>query len=271
MSTITCFFDSNLELFYNLPKDLGREVISEVGGLNFLRCCLVSKLWNERLAHLTDPIRSCLQKSVFGKSKWNIHHGDIGKAPPLPNNIYEILQGPCPIWPGKLFRETHIGPFLIPATVNGEPYKLDLLRKLIQAPKQGHATKFAYCELGECQDDPVEESYWVCMPRSVLDGSLGESDAAHSVRIDALVQYTSISYTKSKVIEVTTCLLMHYVSTGERLLNDKPWRLTRCQEFYNKARGWSMIVGGFGLGGLRVYVCYYCCIDKLGVVPLRKF
>jgi hypothetical protein len=221
------------------------------------------------LAHLTDPIRSCLQEAVFGKGKWSIHHGDIGKAPPLPKDIYEILQGPCPIWPGKLFRETHIGPFLIPATVNGEPYKLDLLGKLIQAPKQGLPTQFEYCGLGECQDTPVEESYWVCMFRSILDDSLGEDDAAHSTRIDALAQSTGISYSRPKVIEVATCLLLHYVSTGERLLTDNPWRFTRCQEFYNKEHGWSMVVGGFGLGGLGVYVNDY--YSKLGVVPLRKF
>jgi hypothetical protein len=225
------------------------------------------------LAHLTDPIRSCLQEAVFGKGKWSIHHGDIGKAPPLPKDIYEILQGPCPIWPGKLFRETHIGPFLIPATVNGEPYKLRLLGKLIQAPKQGHATKFQVCNLGEYQDTSVNESYWVCISRSVLDGSLGKNDAAHSARVNALAQSTGISYTTPKVIEVATCILMHYVTTGEMLLNDNPRRLTRCQEFYNKALGWSMAVGGFGLGGLRVgglrVYDYYS--DELGVVPLRKF
>jgi hypothetical protein len=271
MATIACFFDSNLELFYNLPKDLSRTVISKVGGLDILRCCLVSKLWNERLAQLTDPIRSCLQKAVFGKGKWNIHHGDIGEAPPLPNNIYEILQGPCPIWPEKLFRETHIGPFLIPATVNDELYKLDFLGKLIQASKQGPATEFVYCELGECQDDPVEESYWVCMPRSVLDDSLDEDAAAHSARVDALAKSTGISYTTPKVIEVATCLLMHYVSTGERLLTDNPPRFTRCQEFHNKRFWWSIIVGGFDLGGLRVGGDSCHCHVKLGVVPLRKF
>jgi hypothetical protein len=259
-----------VELFSELPKDIiTREIGGKLGGLDVLKCCLVSKLWNEYFAHLAHPVRSCLQEAVFGKGKWNIHHGDIGRAPPLPNDLYEILQGPCPINPEKLFRETHIGPFLIPATVNGEPYKLDLLGKLIQAPKQGPATKFECCFLGEYQDVPVDESYWVCIPRSVLDGSLNEDDAAHSIRIDTLAQSTGISYIRSKIIEVVTCFLMHYVSTGERLLSDNPWRFTRCQEFYDKVRGWSIVVGGFGLGGLRVG--NGCCCDELGVVPLRKF
>lgn len=54
--------------------------------------------------------------TAFGKKEWIQYIGDPGEVPPLPPKIYEILQAPCPFWPGKTVEETHTLT-LIPRTV----------------------------------------------------------------------------------------------------------------------------------------------------------
>ena len=85
-----------------------------------------------------------LPMSAFGKAKWATYFGDIGMEPPLPPNIHQILQSPCPFWSGKKVEETHLL-VLIPQTVNGKALTLDYLEQLIQKPLGGgHATKYEH-------------------------------------------------------------------------------------------------------------------------------
>ena len=71
---------------------------------------------------------------AFGKDLWATHLGDIGIEPPLPPNIKEILNAPCPFFPGKKVEETHLL-VLIPKTVNGKPLTMQTLGELVQKPR----------------------------------------------------------------------------------------------------------------------------------------
>lgn len=71
---------------------------------------------------------------AFGKSKWEQYYGAVGEEPALPFNINQILEEPCPIWPQKKIKETHLL-VLIPKTINGKPLTLQLLRELVKKPK----------------------------------------------------------------------------------------------------------------------------------------
>ena len=105
--------------------------------------------------------------------------GDIGDEPPLPPNICGILASPCPFDPKKTVRETHML-VLVPARVNGVPLTLNLLDKLVQAPRGGgHKTllnKNSYQGiLDQYGDVPCRESHWVLMTRDVLPGTRNKS------------------------------------------------------------------------------------------------
>ena len=80
---------------------------------------------------------------AFGANKWKEYLGDVGVEPPLPSNIDEILNRPCPFWDDKIVGETHLL-VLIPKAVGGKPFTLNLLDKLVQKPKKGKVTKFAH-------------------------------------------------------------------------------------------------------------------------------
>ena len=62
---------------------------------------------------------------------------------PPPANIEEILNESCSFLPDKKVKETHLL-VLIPNKVNGKPFTLNYLEKLIQGPKSGHPTKYRF-------------------------------------------------------------------------------------------------------------------------------
>ena len=71
---------------------------------------------------------------VLGAGQWSKYYGEVGAEPPLPANIDEILTRPLYPWPDKRMGETHLL-VLIPATVDGQPFSLDLLGTIDKEPE----------------------------------------------------------------------------------------------------------------------------------------
>ena len=69
--------------------------------------------------------KTIFRNTALGKKEWEKYFGDIGIEPPLPSNIEDILNEPCSFWPDKKIKETHLL-VLIPNTVNGKPFTIDL-------------------------------------------------------------------------------------------------------------------------------------------------
>lgn len=62
----------------------------------------------------------------FGGDEWKEHLGyDVGKVPPLPPNIDDILESECPFYKGKKIGETH-QLVLIVKTTDGKAFNLSL-------------------------------------------------------------------------------------------------------------------------------------------------
>jgi hypothetical protein len=222
-----------------------------------------------------------LALKTLGALEWKHYLGDVGPIPNLPSNIDAVLDGPCPFWPGKKVRDTHLL-VLIPATVDGAPFTLNLLGALIQHPKNGeHKTKYrrydsdVKTQFGEKSPD---RSYWLLMTREVLKGSRGKSYADQKGVVERFTKKTQQPYELPGVLEAATAILMHHACTGERLLGNHPWTYTRCRELvgglgplYGK---FPVAVGGFGSSGLGV-ICDgsygYDYDGRIGVVCSRKF
>ena len=166
---------------------------------------------------------------VFGAWAWSQYFGEVGVAPPLPSDLNEILDSPCPFWPDRLVKDTHLL-VLIPSTVDGEAFTLDLLEELVQNPHgDGHHTQyFLY-------DDEVQQSsgdvysstsYWVLLTRDVLPGSRNKSYEAQQALVAAQTAHVHHApYGIPNVLEAATAILSHYVRSGDRLyegfLDDK--------------------------------------------------
>jgi hypothetical protein len=218
-------------------------------------------------------VRSLALKTL-GEVEWKHYLGDVGPVPNLPSDIDAVLGSPCPFWPKKKVRDTHLL-VLIPATVDGVPFTLNLLGALIQHPKNGgHRTKYRYYG-GEVRDQLGEKSpdrsYWLLMTREVLKGSRNKSYADQKGLVAQCAEKTQQPYALPSVLEAATAILMHHARTGERLLGDDPPTYTRCREWVvYRGVNYPATVGGFESSGL---VVYHNCYDYhiYGVVGSRKF
>ena len=207
---------------------------------------------------------------AFGAMEWKQYFGDVGPAPALPSDIGTILGSTCPIWPERKVRDTHLL-VLMPATVDGAPFTLNLLGELIQRPKNGgHETKYRYygsdtqAQFGAASP---ECSYWLLMTRDVLEGSRSKSYSAQKALVESHASRTGHPYAVPRALEAATAILMHHTRTKERLFGDDPRTYARCQEL---ADGNPVVVGGFDSSGL--FVVYDDDVfSNSGVSGCRKF
>jgi hypothetical protein len=209
---------------------------------------------------------------VFGAQAWRRYFGEVGTEPPLPSDINQILSGPCPFWSGKSVQDTHLL-VLIPSTVNGSAFTLNLLEELIKYP-QGEGYPTAYCFYGHdvraaLGAQSPESAYWVLMTREVLPGSRGKDYASQKALIAAHASETGLAHELPGALEATTVILSHYVRTREYLYADSPWTWTRCRELVDTI--YPVVSGGFSAGGLIVSDHEPHGDFDYGVASLRKF
>jgi hypothetical protein len=217
---------------------------------------------------------------AFGAKEWSRYFGEVGPAPPLPENIVGILHSPCPFWPDKKVKDSHLL-VLIPATVNGKAFTLNLLGKLVKKNRGGgHSTQyFLY-------DDEVQQSlgdkypsssYWVLLTRDVLPGSRHEPYTAQQALVAAQSSHVDQPpYAVPCVLEAATAILSHYVRSGTRLYkgvsDEFPSTSTRCAELLEDAAGRlsPVTVGRFCARGL-VFLSGFDDDIEFGVSCLRRF
>jgi hypothetical protein len=219
----------------------------------------------------------CAPAMAFGVEEWQKYYGEVGPAPDLPSDIDDILDSECPFWLGRKIRDTHLL-VLIPATVDGVPFTLNLLKELIERPKNGgHKTQYNYydslvqAQLGAASP---RASYWLLMTRNVLPKSRNKTYADQRRLVADYASQTDLPYELPKTLETATAILAHHVRDGERLYGDSPWTWTCCQELMLLPSGgeWPVVVGNFGCSGLYVQnPCTYVGGHSRGVAGCRKF
>jgi hypothetical protein len=218
-----------------------------------------------------------LSSSYFGAEEWKRHFGGVGSAPSLPSNIDAILDSPCPFWPGKKVRDTHLL-VLIPATVDDAPFTLNLLGELIQRPNNGgHKTKYKYYDSdvkAQFGEKAPSRSYWLLMTRGVLEASRGKSYSVQKGLVSQCAEKAKQPYELPGVLGAATAVLLYHACTGERLLGDDPWTYTRCRGVVAyRDNSYPVIVGSFGPSGFNVSRSSYRSgrSSSCGVAVCRKF
>jgi hypothetical protein len=170
---------------------------------------------------------------AIGPKEWAKYFGEVGAAPPLPADIDEILESQCPFWPDKKVKDTHLL-VLVPAKVDGQPFTLDLLERLIEdGPKEGGNKTDINCAnnvKAELDNQPLSASYWVLMTREVLKGSSGETYDDQK----GLVA-THDHYEIPSVLEAATAIFLHRTCPGDRLYAGKS--LHTFHTFTTRCRG----------------------------------
>jgi hypothetical protein len=219
-----------------------------------------------------------LALKALGEMEWKHYFGEVEPAPDLPGDMDDILDSTCPFWPEKQVKDTHLL-VLMPATVDGKPFTLNLLRELIESPKRhsgGHGTKYGYysdATKAQIGNNSPDRSYWLLMTRDVLPGSRDKSYRDQKKLIAGHAKRTGLPYELPKALEAAAAILTHHVRDGERLYSDDPWTYTRCQELIvdpGEGKKYPAVVGGFGSSDLAVSY-FYCDGRDGGVAGFRKF
>jgi hypothetical protein len=209
---------------------------------------------------------------TLGEAEWKQYFGDVGLVPDLPSDMTAILDGPCPFWPDKLVKDTHLL-VLIPATVGGVPFTLNGLGELVKHPSHGGHRTECRCYHGRVKAQMGAESpprsYWVLMTRDVLPGSRNTGYAHQKAIVAGYASREGVPYALPSVLEAATAILMHHAREGDRLFGDYPWTYTYCQEVVDGRC--PAVVGGFGSSGLIVYPNIRFDFDIVGVACCRKF
>jgi hypothetical protein len=262
-------------------KELRQQTLEALGHVSKASSAMFSKCLPSlhAAAKKGDQDVRLLALKTLGEVEWKHYLGEVKPAPDLPREMTAILDSTCPFWPGRKIRDTHLL-VLIPATVDGVPFTLNLLGELIERPKNGgHETRYtSYSRrvkerIGEESHD---RSYWILMTHDVLEDSRYLDYSAQKALVARYAGSDGQPYEIPEALEAATAILMHHVRTGARLFFDGPlWTYTRCQELMDVVRGkCPVVVGGFesAPAGLRI-VCNSrrdCCASY-GVAGCRKF
>lgn len=204
----------------------------------------------------------------FGKAEWETYFGDIGDEPPLPNDIEETLNNPCPFSGDESVKvkDTHML-VLVPATIDGQQVTLNKLQELTQHPKQGHKTEYLFYDgswtKNEHGNTPVGRSHWVLMTRHVIPESRNKS----SDHQEAMLKGTD--YVLPQAVEAVACILAEFVVSGTYLYGIEPLiTYTRCAETVKGK--YPVAVGCSGSDGF-VVSNFRHDHDDFGIGALRKF
>ena len=222
---------------------------------------------------------------IFGAREWIQYFGEVGEEPSLPSDIDEILGSPCPFWPDRAVRDTHLL-VLIPSTVDGKAFTLDLLGELIRNPRGGGHSAQYFLYDDEVQrssgDAYSSSSYWVLMTRDVLPGSKSKPYAVQQALVAQQSSYINYPpYEIPHVLEAATTILSHYVCGGNRLYegyagegasDELPSTSTRCAELLEDVAGnrSPVTVGRFCERGL-IFLSGFNDDAESGISCLRKF
>ena len=234
-----------------------------------------------RRIYLDAVLNNELNQLAFSRKSWEKYFGAVGKEPPLPPRIFDILNSPCPFWASRRVRDTHLL-VLIPSKIKWQgrwyDFTLDTLGKLIKQKfpdnKDGYRYYSPHAKNAVGNEKLPGAPYWLLMTRDVLVNSRNTVYAAQKELVAGYANRTGLPYRLPRALEAATEILTHYVkNNGERLYSDDPLTYTRCLDA--DTDGDPILVGDCSSGGLLVDYddrnFFFLLLPSNGVSCCRKF
>jgi hypothetical protein len=219
------------------------RIISELYGVR-----IISELYGDRTGTAKEQFLNPNPAIAFGREEWLKYlRLDPGKAPPLPSNIYALLQKPSRFWPNKTVEES-CSLLLIPKTIRISESIINFLKMMGGTVPVTLRTVHMFLGdfgvsssvLEEHGNNPVEESNWILITNNIVPGS---DNFSYINQRDCL---ETEGYEVPNVLDVTIAVLSEYSRSRKRLFRGHIY--TRCREVFESHQ---LVAGGFSS---RLYV-----------------
>lgn len=237
---------------------------------DLVRSQAVNKQWRTLASHesLLNILNQKMKNMFFCQEKWTQYFRIIERLQP-PKNIISTLNSPCPIWPGKKIKDTHI-PMLIPESIDGEKDILVNFSDLIKVLKDGYGSNISIdLELLDIlrKHHQSQPAHWVLMTKYSIPGSRNKTYVEQKTLVQDLAQMSKTPYEIPTVLDAVICIYMNFVNSGIRLFNETPENYTRCQPIDFT----GVIIGNFSLKHLNILPFNsFSRNSNIGVAALRK-
>jgi hypothetical protein len=184
--------NQTVPLFYNSNSEEPDRIIGHNGHNHWVKMIKIQEKIPEEIdlkkserLEITQAIGlKEYPEGCFGPKEWETYFGEVGKVPPLPNDIDDILNGRCPYWPDKLVKDTH-NLVLIPKSINSNNLTLNVLSQLIKNPIQGEGITEGYTDYRipeKYQNKTVGDSYWILITKDRILNSIGKKFSQGSLK-----------------------------------------------------------------------------------------
>ncbi len=138
----------------------------------------VSKGCYRMTFNINEQRKAAAEEIIFGKKEWHKHFNlNMGIEPPIPYNIIEILNRPCPVEPTKKMRDNYVLT-LIPKNFSLKEtqhrsfnlFPFNLLGSYFTLFKKGNFNAFPNILIPNSMVDASNtKTYWVLMKKNLID------------------------------------------------------------------------------------------------------
>ncbi len=253
--------------FKKIPKELILEIFSFLNFEDLLSCSQVEKKDWIILTNKNFLLKKIIyREKTFNPEDWQRHLGvsfehseGIKAYEMLPKNIGELLKGPCPIFAGKKFGETHVITWL-PKDLTINSFAEMLIKNPNNALSFHGIWEGIRLEIG---DRKLKKSKWIAMSKWSLDEAKGLGFKAQKKLLE------HIEMTKFKrceiptTLEATVSISTAFYKTGKPIFFKS---YTRCHE---KVAGCHVIVGF--VKGVNVFNLDFYENTNVGMASLITF
>lgn len=133
------------------------------------------------------------ERAPFGVETWS-KIGSMEGSPVAPESLLRHLNAPCPFWPDKRVKDTHVL-LLVPGMVNGKPMTLSSLKEAVEKALHISGQQDSYFFGGQHDAQPIGDSYWILVtvqpiPHSSLKTLEEQKNmlSAHQYRLPKLAE-----------------------------------------------------------------------------------
>lgn len=246
-----------VDMLKNIPEDGSRESLQ-------LATEVIQGL-NQNFSDIASlaTIAQLMPGRFIGPDAWIFQDRNIGKIPPLPSDLLEILKSECDLSKdGRVVAETH-RLTLVPGSISEQPFTINSFHDLAsELGKSGIFHRKALYNYQPFANSALAGGRWVLQYDGVAPETLGKTSIEQSVKVNNLAHYRTAG-----ILEHMATILLHYFETGEKLYTNL---YARCEEKWTTGAGVG--AGFFTAEGLEVS---YDSVDSLngpvGLAVVRKF